>query len=97
MVEQSWENPKDWFQTNVLSTVELQNRLRHLDFIDKYIHVTSPEVYGSTNGFIRRTCFNPSTPYAVSRAAGDMSLRTFFEAYNFPAISTRAANVYGPG
>jgi dTDP-glucose 4,6-dehydratase len=41
--------------------------------------------------------FNPSTPYAVSRAAGDMSLRTYFANYQFPVVFTRAANVYGPG
>jgi len=41
--------------------------------------------------------FNPSTPYAVSRAAADMSLKTFFSAYRFPVVFTRAANVFGPG
>lgn len=41
--------------------------------------------------------YNPSTPYAASRAAGDMSLKTFVDNYNFPAVSTRAANVFGPG
>jgi dTDP-glucose 4,6-dehydratase len=60
--------------------------------------VTTPEVYGSTEGFIKENApFNPSTPYAVSRAAGDMSLRTYREAYDFPVVFTRAANVYGPG
>ena len=33
----------------------------------------------------------------VSRAAADMSLKTFSETYNFPVVTTRAANVYGPG
>ena len=41
--------------------------------------------------------FNPSTPYAVSKAACDMSLMTFFKAYKFPVVFTRAANVCGPG
>ena len=39
--------------------------------------------------------FSPSTPYAVSRAAADMSLSSFIKAYNFPVIFTRAANVFG--
>ena len=98
MVAQSWEHPDHWFMTNVVSTVRLHDRLRHCDFLERYVHVTTPEVYGSTNGFIKEdTPFNPSTPYAVSRAAGDMSLKTFFEAYNFPVVFTRAANVYGAG
>ena len=98
MVAESWKSPDHWFMTNVVSAVRLHERLRHCDFIERYVHVTTPEVYGSTEGFIREDhVFNPSTPYAVSRAAGDMSLRTFFEAYRFPVVFTRAANVYGPG
>lgn len=98
MVGESWKNPDHWFMTNVVSAVRLHDRLRQCDFLEKYVHVTTPEVYGSTDGFIREnTPFNPSTPYAVSRAAGDMSLRTYFDAYTFPVVFTRAANVYGPG
>ena len=98
MVAQSWENPDHWFMTNVVSTIRLHDRLRHMDFLNKYIHVTTPEVYGSTDGFIKEdTLYRPSTPYAVSRAACDMSLKTFFDSYKFPVVFTRAANVYGPG
>jgi dTDP-glucose 4,6-dehydratase len=98
MVAESWQNPDHWFMTNVVSTIRLHERLRQLDFLEKYVHVTTPEVYGSTEGFVREDApFNPSTPYAVSRAAADMSLRTYFSAYGFPVVFTRAANVYGPG
>ena len=99
MVGESWDRPEDWFRTNAVSTVMLHNRLRkECGFLKKFVHVTTPEVYGSTQGFIdENTPFNPSTPYAASRAAGDMSLKTFVDAYGFPAVSTRAANVYGPG
>lgn len=98
MVGESWKYPDHWFMTNVVAAVRLHEQLRHCDFLRKYVHVTTPEVYGSTDGFIREgTPFNPSTPYAVSRAAGDMSLRTYFYAYQFPVVFTRAANVYGPG
>ena len=98
MVAQSWKKPEDWYRTNLLSQVKFHDRIRHLDFIKKYIHVTTPEVYGSTDGWIKENFnFNPSTPYAVSRAACDLHLASFFEAYNFPVIFTRSANVYGPG
>jgi len=98
MVAQSWKKPEDWYQTNVVAQVKLHNQLRKIDFIKKYVHVTTPEVYGSTDGWISENFnFNPSTPYAVSRAACDMHLKSFFEAYDFPVIFTRAANVYGPG
>jgi dTDP-glucose 4,6-dehydratase len=98
MVAESWGNPEHWFMTNTVSTTILFNQLKELDFIKKYIHITTPEVYGSCSGYITEdTPFNASTPYAVSRAAGDMSLKTFVDTYNFPAVSTRAANVYGVG
>jgi dTDP-glucose 4,6-dehydratase len=98
MVAESWQNPEHWYQTNVVATIRLHERLRRLEFLKKYVHVTTPEVYGSTSGAVREDApFNPSTPYAVSRAAADMSLRTFFAAYAFPVVFTRAANVFGPG
>ena len=98
MVGESWDKPDDWMQTNVVSVARLAERLRHIDFLEKYVHVTTPEVYGSTDGWIAEdTPFNPSTPYAVSRAAGDMLFRIYRETFGLPLVSTRAANVYGPG
>ncbi|GAA6185400.1 GDP-mannose 4,6-dehydratase [Aliiglaciecola sp. NS0011-25] len=98
MVGQSWEFPEHWFMTNAVSTIKFHNMLRHKDYLDKYIHISTPEVYGSCFGFVNESqVFNPSTPYAVSRAAADMSLKTFFDVHAFPVVSTRAANVYGPG
>jgi dTDP-glucose 4,6-dehydratase len=98
MVGESWRSPEDWFMTNVVSTVKLHDTLRKCDFLKRYVHVSTPEVYGSCSGFVKEDFpFNPSTPYAVSRAAADMSLRTFHSNYNFPVVTTRAANVYGPG
>ena len=98
MVGESWQNPGDWFMTNTVSTVRLHDELRKCDFLKRYVHVSTPEVYGSCTGFVKEDFpFNPSTPYAVSRAATDMSLRTFRAAYDFPVVTTRAANVYGPG
>lgn len=98
MVAESWLNPDHWFQTNTLAAVKLHEGLRRVGTIRRYVHVTTPEVYGNCEGFVDESFpFNPSTPYAVSRAAADMSLKTFFDAYGFPVVSTRAANVYGPG
>lgn len=98
MVAESWQNPDHWFMTNVVSTVRLHERLRKMDFLERYVHITTPEVYGNATGLLDETApFDPSTPYAVSRAAGDMSLKSYFRAYQFPVLFTRAANVYGPG
>lgn len=99
MVAESWLNPNHWYQTNVVSQVAMHDALRQRPFLQKYVHVTTPEVYGSTDeGWIREhNQFAPSTPYAVSRAACDLHLHSFHKAYGFPVVFTRAANVYGPG
>lgn len=98
MVGESWQYPEHWFQTNTVATVKLHEQLRRCDFLKKYVHISTPEVYGSCQGLVKEnSIYNPSTPYAVSRAAADMSLMSFYKAYGFPIALTRAANVYGPG
>ena len=79
MVAESWQCLEHWFQTNVVATVKLHDQLRKCDFLKKYVHISTPEVYGSCKGLVQEnTSYNPSTPYAVSRAAADMSLMTFY-------------------
>ena len=98
MVAESWLHPDQWYQTNVVANVRLHEKIRHFGFLKKYVHVTTPEVYGSCSGNVTESApFNPSTPYAASRAACDLHLMTFFKNYKFPVVFTRAANVYGPG
>lgn len=98
MVAESWQNPLHWFETNVLGHIGLHQIIKDFTFIKKYVHISTPEVYGTCSGVISEDApYNPSTPYAVSKAACDMSLKTFFNNYKFPVVWTRAANVYGPG
>jgi dTDP-glucose 4,6-dehydratase len=98
MVAESWLHPDHWYQTNVVANVRLHERLRRFDFIRRYVHVSTPEVYGSCSGNVTEAApYNPSTPYAASRAACDLHLMTYFRNYRFPVVFTRAANVFGPG
>lgn len=97
MVAESWDNPIDWYKTNIMAQIQFLEGIKHFKFIKKYIHFTTPEVYGSTKKWIKESFnFNPSTPYANSRASTDFHLLNLFRYYNFPVIFTRAANVYGP-
>ena len=98
MVSESWANPENWYNTNIVSQTRLYKYLSGFKFIKKFIHITTPEVYGSTNGNIKENFnFNPSTPYAISRAATDIHLKKYFENFRLPVILTRTVNVYGPG
>lgn len=93
----SWENPDHWFQTNAVAITRLANHLKDKTYLKKYVHISSPEVYGTCEGNItEKAPVNPSTPYAASKAAGDLSLFTFAKNWNFPLVMIRATNVYGP-
>lgn len=92
----SWEHPDHWFETNAVGITKLANMLKDKSYLKKYVHISSPEVYGSCDGFITEdTPVNPSTPYAASKAAGDMSLYTFYKNCGLPLVLVRATNVYG--
>ena len=92
----SWANPHHWFQTNVVSLTQLANLLKDKKWLKKYVHISSPEVYGTCQGFIKEeTPVNPTTPYAASKAAGDLSLFTFVKNFGLPLVMIRATNVYG--
>ncbi|EHI48720.1 dTDP-D-glucose 4,6-dehydratase [SAR116 cluster alpha proteobacterium HIMB100] len=98
MVAQSWENPEQWYQTNILAKAKLHRFLIGKEYLKAYVRISTPEVYGSSEKLLTESSrYNPSTPYAVSHAATDMSLNAFFKHYNFPIITARFANFYGPG
>jgi dTDP-glucose 4,6-dehydratase len=95
-VAPSWKNPGQWFQTNAVSITELADALKDRKFLKKYVHISSPEVYGTCEGVVKEDGpLNPSTPYAASKAAGDLSLFTFVKNFNFPMVMIRSTNVYG--
>jgi len=99
MVAESWSSPEDWYDVNISALARLVGSLvnKKQCKIEKFIQFTTPEVYGSTEGLIRENWnFNPTTPYAISRAASDFHLRALSSTFDFPVIFTRAANVYGP-
>ncbi|MBI5346622.1 MAG: GDP-mannose 4,6-dehydratase [Chlamydiae bacterium] len=95
-VAPSWENPHHWFQTNAVALTKLANLLKNKKYLKKHVHISSPEVYGTCVGNVTEMApVNPSTPYAASKAAGDLSLLTFYKNFNFPLVMIRATNVYG--
>lgn len=97
MVAESWLKPDQWYQTNIVSKTKLYHSLRPLKFIKKIIKISTPEVYGSKKRKIKTNdIYNPSTPYAVSHASIDTTMKLFREQFGMPIIITRFANFYGP-
>lgn len=96
MVAQSWENPSHWYNTNVLSLLNLVDSIYKLDFIERFIQVSTPEVYGPCDNIRESRCYSPSSPYAASKASADVLLHAYFSTQGFPICFTRASNVFGP-
>ena len=96
MVDESWDNPNDWFYTNSFSTIKLYNNISKLKFKIKLIHISTPEVYGSTTGKITEDYqYNPNSPYATSRVAPEFFLNILQKRNKINYCSIRASNVYG--
>ncbi len=96
MVSESWKNPQDWFLTNSYSVPSLYGMLNNLKFKFRLVHISTPEVYGSTKGTIsEEEKFNPTTPYAISRVNADFFLKSLKKEFKFDFVGTRAANIYG--
>lgn len=96
MVAESWIFPKDWYYLNSYILPSFYHEISNYKFIEKVIHFSTPEVYGSTKKKIKETnFFNPSTPYGVSRVTADQVCNILFKSKKFPVIITRASNVYG--
>jgi dTDP-glucose 4,6-dehydratase len=88
--------PVEYFETNTLATVKLGNFLRQCPFRFRYVHISSAEIFGVCENMLNEnSLFNPSTPYAASKAAADMYLNTLVKNFGFPATVIRSTNVYG--
>jgi len=95
-VATSWQFPEQWFQTNAVALAELGNFLRKQSWLQRFVHISTPEVYGKSKNLLTEDAiFAPSTPYAASRAAGEFMLRTLVQSFDFPLVVIRSANVYG--
>jgi dTDP-glucose 4,6-dehydratase len=66
----------------------------------RFLHVSTDEVYGSLDAdepaFTETTALSPNSPYSASKAGADLLVRAYVETFNFPAVTTRCSNNYGP-
>jgi dTDP-glucose 4,6-dehydratase len=95
-VAPSWDHPEHWFQTNTVALARVVNHLRRQTYLRRYVHISSPEAYGTCVGRVTEHApLNPSTPYAASKAAADFLLKTYAKQFGFPLLTVRATNVFG--
>lgn len=96
-VRNSWRWPEQWYHTNCLGVVRLAEFLKDKPYLKRYVTPSTPEVYGATGPEPVKENHNylPSTPYGVSKLAGDLHLLALHRRQGFPVCLTRAANLYG--
>jgi dTDP-glucose 4,6-dehydratase len=96
-VDRSILDASVFLRTNVIGTqVLLDAALRHK--VGRFVHVSTDEVYGSVaKGFSREgDLLEPNSPYAASKAASDLLVRSYVVTHGLPVIVTRASNNFGP-
>ena len=54
MVAESWQNPAQWYNTNILAKVKLHDQLRAKNWLERYIRISTPEVYGSQEVYCKK-------------------------------------------
>jgi dTDP-glucose 4,6-dehydratase len=101
-VDRSIIDCSPFVSTNVQGTQVLLDASRELGCVERFVHVSTDEVYGQLPldkpelKFSETTPLAPSSPYAASKAASDMLVLAYCHTFGFPAMVTRCSNNFGP-
>ncbi len=97
-VDRSILSSQEFIRTNITGTNVLLELTRQYE-LEKYLQISTDEVYGSLGPdgkFTEETPLSPNSPYSASKASADLLVKAFFHTYGIPAIITRCSNNYGP-
>lgn len=96
-VDRSILDPDAFFKTNATGTYVLLDESRKHG-VARFLQVSTDEVYGSIPvGFFREgDPLEPNSPYAASKAAGDLMARAYHTTYDMNVVVTRGSNTFGP-
>ena len=100
-VDRSIDNPESFIKSNILGVFNILEIFRKYSKKNKksrLIHISTDEVYGDVIRGRSKEIFpyNPSSPYAASKASSDHLVSSYIRTYKIPAIVTNCSNNYGP-
>jgi len=99
-VDNSINDSTPFISTNINGTHSLLTLLHDCPSIEKYLQVSTDEVYGSLteedDAFTENTPLQTNSPYSASKASADLLCRSFYETFDYPILITRCSNNYGP-
>lgn len=94
----SWDNSHRYYETNVVALAKMTEGLAKRSYLERFVQIGTSELYGSTPAPAREDQpLKPTSPYAVSKMAGDLHLDTYWLARKFPMNILRPSNAYAPG
>lgn len=96
-VDRSIGNSAEFVTTNVLGTHSLLQAALHTG-VSRFVHVSTDEVYGSiaAGSWTEEWPLLPNSPYAASKAASDLIVRSYAQTHGLNVSITRCSNNYGP-
>src|SRR5262249_46193326 len=97
-VDRSILDSSPFVHTNIVGTQVLLDAARSTG-VERFVQVSTDEVYGSlgaTGFFTEETPLAPNSPYAASKAAADLLVRSYVHTFGSPALITRCSNNFGP-
>jgi dTDP-glucose 4,6-dehydratase len=97
-VDRSIHSAGAFVRTNVLGTQILVDAAR-ANKVKRFIQISTDEVYGSlgpTGAFTETTPLDPTSPYAASKASGDLMALAAAKTHGMDLVVTRCTNNYGP-
>lgn len=100
-VDRSILGAKEFINTNVAGTLVLLDAAKDAG-LEKYLQVSTDEVYGSLPEdkpelkFTEQTPVTTNSPYSASKAAADLLCNSFYHTFKLPVLITRCSNNYGP-
>ena len=100
-VDRSIDGPQNFIYSNILGVFSLLESFKKYYKKNKnikLIHISTDEVFGDVlKGRSKETnSYNPSSPYAASKASSDHLVGSYIRTYKIPAIITNCSNNYGP-
>ena len=100
-VDRSIDNPENFIKSNIIGVfniLEIFRKFVKKNKKTKLIHISTDEVYGDVlKGRTKETFpYNPSSPYAASKASSDHLVSSYVRTFKIPAIVTNCSNNYGP-
>jgi dTDP-glucose 4,6-dehydratase len=98
-VTRSIYDNKVFFETDVMGTQVIANSvLNHRDRVERFVHISTSEVYGTAHGEImdEEHILKPMSPYASAKAGADRLVYSYWATYDIPAVIIRPFNNYGP-